>query len=106
MLNTRIALPENTKAGELVEIKTLISHPMNTGFEYDNRGELIPRNILTEFQCYYLGKKVFHARFNPSVAANPYLSFYIKASASGAVEFVWIDQHGDITKNTKQLNVE
>ena len=86
-----------------MEIKTLISHPMHTGFMYDNRGELVARDILTDFSCRYLGNVVFKARFHPSVAANPFLSFFITAKETGPIEFLWTDQHGQQTLVRKEF---
>lgn len=106
MLETRIALPKKAIAGEVIQVKTLISHPMHSGFSYDNRGQQIARDILTDFYCNYDGKTVFSAQFNPSVAANPYLSFYIRAKASGPVSFIWLDQFGVKTEVTEELLVE
>lgn len=104
-LKVRIRLPKVVKMGQVFEIKTLVSHPMHTGFMVDNRGVKIPRDIITDFTCEYLGEQVFRAEFHPSVAANPYLSFYLKASQSGSLIFTWTDQHGEVTRIEKALVV-
>ena len=68
--------PAQPGAGEVIEIKTLLSHPMETGHRRDVYGKLIPRQIIHTFTCTYNGAEVFRADWYPAVAANPYLTFY------------------------------
>ena len=105
MFKTRIAVPQNAKRGAVIEIKTLIAHPMETGFRRDRVGNLIPRDILTEFVCLYNGKEVFRAQLFPAVAANPFLSFYTTATESGEIEFRWTDQTGLTVSETVAITV-
>lgn len=104
-LKTRIAVPGEADAGELLEIKTLVSHPMHSGFRSDATGKIIPRDILTRFECRYDDRLVFAMDLQPAIAANPYLSFYLRAGVSGALEFTWIDQHGERHSETRRLVV-
>lgn len=104
-LKTRISVPENVARGELIEIKTLISHPMQSGFRRDTMGEAIARDILKEFVCTYNGEQVFNAEFFPAIAANPFLSFFISATKSGELEFRWTDQHGQVTRESRTITV-
>ncbi len=105
MAKVRIAVPETAKVGEVIEIKTLIAHPMETGFRRDSVGKAIPRNILTDFVCLYNGMEVFRAEFRPAVAANPLLSFFTTAVESGAMEFLWTDQEGVTFRETARITV-
>jgi sulfur-oxidizing protein SoxZ len=89
-----INVPAHAKRGEVIAIKTLISHEMETGFRYSASGALIPRNIITEFLCTYNGDEIFRARFYPAVAANPFLTFYTVATASGTITFTWTGDNG------------
>jgi len=105
MTKIRIAAPETAKQGEVIEIKTLIGHPMETGFRRDSVGKAIPRNILTDFVCLYNGMEVFRAAFQPAVAANPFVSFFTTAIESGDLEFRWTDQAGHTITETARINV-
>jgi sulfur-oxidizing protein SoxZ len=105
MFKNRIALPKSATANELVEVKTLISHPMESGFRRDSVGKVRPRNIIKLFRCVYNGEPVIEAEFFPGVAANPYLSFYFKAIKSGQLRFVWIDQQGNETSELREITV-
>lgn len=105
MFKNRIAVPDTAVAGELVEIKTLVSHPMESGFRRDAIGKVRPRNIIKQFQCRYNDVLIMDAEFFPGVAANPYLSFYFTATESGALKFLWVDQHGSETSETRSIVV-
>ena len=105
MTSIRISAPETAKAGEIIELKALIRHKMETGFRRGSRGEVIPRDIIKEFACFYNGEIVFEATFFPSVAANPFLSFHTRATESGTLEFRWTDQHGTVSSETVILTV-
>lgn len=101
----RISAPDSAEAGEIIELKAMIQHPMETGYRRDARGEVIPRNIIKTFRCMYDGKLAFEATFFPGVAANPFLSFCLRATQSGPIEFSWTDQHGKTWSETRQLSV-
>ena len=105
MAKVRIAVPETAQQGEIIEIKTLISHPMESGFRRGAFGEVIPRNILKEFKCTYNGDEVFRAEFFPAVTANPFLTFFTVATESGELEFTWTDQHGAVTSEKRSIAV-
>lgn len=91
----RVKVPKKAKAGELIQIKTLMSHVMETGNRKDKKtGKLIPRKIINKFICTYNGKEVMSADLQPSIAANPYLAFYAKATESGTFDFEWIEDGG------------
>ena len=75
MIAPRIRVPRQASRGEVIEIKTLISHPMETGYRRDVQGQLLPRHIIQTFTCTYNGVEVFRADWHPAIAANPYLAF-------------------------------
>jgi sulfur-oxidizing protein SoxZ len=89
-----INVPAHAKRGDIIAIKTLISHEMETGFRYSASGAHIPRNIITEFLCTYNDEEIFRAQFYPAVAANPFLTFYTVATASGTITFKWTGDNG------------
>ena len=105
MAEPRVKLPDRVKKGEVFEIKTLISHPMETGQRKDSAGKTIPRMIINKFVCRYNGREVFSADWAPAVSANPYLSFFTTAAASGKLEFEWIDDEGRKYVHTAELKV-
>jgi sulfur-oxidizing protein SoxZ len=102
----RVKVPATAKAGEIVEIKTLITHPMESGQRRDAEGKVIPRKIINAFRVTYNGNEVFSAKLGPSVSTNPYLSFFVRADKSGPIEFTWIDDDGSVYKETATIKVE
>ena len=105
MASIRLSVPETAAPGETIELKALIRHPMESGHRRGSRGEVIERDIITRFECRYLGEQVFAADFHPGIAANPLLTFYLRASRSGDIEFTWTDQHGQSWSETAALTV-
>jgi len=88
-LQPRIRVPATARAGEIVEIRTLVSHPMETGFRRDEQGNRVPRDILTQLVCRYAGRVVFRAELGPAISANPYIAFHIRVDVSGPVVVTW-----------------
>ena len=101
----RLRVPKTATRGEIIEIRTMVEHPMESGFRYDNVGKRIPRHIATAFSCRYNGREVFRATLHPAVSTNPYLLFYLVADQSGELVFSWIDDRGGTTTETRQITV-
>ena len=106
MTPPRVRIPRQAKKGEMIEIKTLLSHPMETGHRRDVQGQLMPRHIIHTFSCTYNGEEVFRADWHPAVAANPYLAFYTVATESSRLRFEWIDDDGTIYSTEAEITVE
>jgi sulfur-oxidizing protein SoxZ len=94
MANTRIQIPAEIKHGDVVEVRLLIRHPMETGFRHDHVGKPIPQNVIKLVTCRYNGEEIFRAELFSGVAANPYLAFFTTASESGELEVIWTDDTG------------
>ena len=94
MANTRIQIPARIKRGDVVEVRLLIRHPMETGFRHDNVGKPIPQNVIKLVTCRYNGEEIFRAELFSGVAANPYLAFFTTANDSGELEVSWADDTG------------
>lgn len=105
MSTARIRLPASVKKGEVIEVKTLVTHTMEFGQRRDAQNNVIPRKILNKFVCNYNGKEVFKADLAPAISANPYLAFFVAATESGTLEFVWTDDDGSTIKETAKLTV-
>ena len=105
MARTLINVPPKAKKGEVIAIKTLISHEMETGYRHDNVGKAIPRDIITQFVCTYNGLEIFRANLFPAIAANPFISFFTIATASGAFEFKWTGDNGYAVTQSASITV-
>lgn len=105
MSKPRIRLPEQAKVGDVIEIKTLISHVMETGQRKESDGKPIPRSIINLFSAKFGGVEVFSAELHPGISANPYIAFYMKVPGPGEFEFTWTDDAGVKIIDKQKLNV-
>ena len=106
MARALINVPPKAKKGEIMAIKTLISHEMETGYRIDNVGKQIPRDIIKEFVCTYNGQEVFRAELFPAIAANPFISFSLLATDSGTIAFKWTGDNGFSATESVNITVE
>ena len=105
MASVRLAVPSTAAKGEVIEIKALIQHAMESGFRRGSRGEVIERDIITRFECRYNGALVFAADFHPAIAANPLMTFHARADESGVFDFTWTDQNGEVWQDSAEITV-
>lgn len=101
----KIRVPKTAKKGEIVEIKTLMPHIMESGQRKDKDGKAIPRKIINKFVAEFNGKPVFSADMDPAIAANPYLQFNAKVNESGTFKFSWTDDDGTVTTAEQKIEV-
>jgi len=101
-----INVPPRARRGDIIEIKTLMSHVMETGYRRTATGETIPRNIITNFVCRYNGVEIFRAELFPAIAANPFITFFTVATESGKFEFEWIGDQGFAETASATIAVE
>jgi sulfur-oxidizing protein SoxZ len=94
MPSALINVPKKAKRGDIIEIKTLMSHIMETGYRHTATGEVVPRDIITSFICRYNGVEIFRADLFPAIAANPFITFSTVATESGKFDFEWIGDRG------------
>lgn len=101
----RVQVPDSVAKGEIFQIKSLISHRMETGLRRNDNGDVIPRKIITTFVCRYNAAEVFGVDLHEAVAANPYFEFYLRATESGLLEFTWEEDGGAVYSLSHQLTV-
>jgi sulfur-oxidizing protein SoxZ len=101
----RVRVPGTIKAGDTVEVKTLISHEMESGQRRGQDGKPIPRKIINRFTATFNGKPVFDADWHASISANPYQSFFFKPPESGELKMVWKDDDGSEYTATSRITV-
>lgn len=101
----RLRVPATAAKGEVIEIKTLITHEMESGQRRDREGNVIPRRIINRFTCEFNGRLVFGCGIQPSVSANPYLAFTAKLPESGTLVFTWVDDDGSIYRAVRAIAI-
>ena len=106
MAEALISVPPRARRGEIIEIKTLISHPMETGYRRSQVGARIPRDIIRLFVCTYNGTEVFSADLHPAISANPFFVFSTVATESGTLAFTWTGDNGFSVTESATITVE
>jgi sulfur-oxidizing protein SoxZ len=101
-----INVPAKARRGEVIEIKSLIQHPMETGYRVGLNGALIPRDIITSFVCTYNGEEIFRAELYRAISANPFLTFFTVATETGTIAFNWTGDNGFAATETAPITVE
>jgi len=104
-IKPRVKVPKEVSIDEIIEIKTLIRHPMHSGRMKDNNGQIIPRQIINSFSAKFNGKEVFQMDLEPSISTNPYIVFQFKVKESGKFDFEWLDDNGEIYSISKEMVV-
>ena len=105
MARTLISVPATARRGEVIEIKALIAHVMETGYRPGADGKLVPRDIIDLFVCRYEGEEVFRAELSPATSANPFLSFSTVATETGTLSFTWTGDRGFAQTETARITV-
>lgn len=106
MAKPRVKLPKSAKAGEVITIKTLITHKMESGQRKDKDGNKIPRNIINKFDCTFNGQPVFSCDLLPAISANPYMQFNALVKEEGEFEFTWLDDDGKSYSTKKKIAIK
>ncbi len=101
----RVVIPSTVAKGEVFQVKTIISHEMETGLRRDGQGNAIPRKIINRFVCRLNDAVVFSADLHEAIAANPFLEFSLRATESGRLEFIWEEDGGGVYSLSHQLTV-
>ena len=105
MARAIVNVTQDAKRGDPIEVRTLIGHPMETGYRVGDDGKRVPRDILRRFTCRYNGEVVFAAEFFPATAANPYLAFTTLATESGTLALTWEGDGGFSQTETVAIRV-
>ena len=106
MANALVNVPARARRGEIIEIKTLVSHPMETGFRRTQLGAVIPRDIVQRLVCTYNGAEIFRADLHSAIAANPFIVFTTIATESGTLAFHWTGDNGFSLTESASIIVE
>ena len=101
----RVKVPKSAEAGEVITIKTLISHKMESGQRKDSDGNVIPRSIINRFTCDFNGENVIDVTIEPAVSTNPYSEFEAKVPEAGEFKFTWYDDDGSVYEESKSIAI-
>ena len=101
----RVKAPKSASAGEVVTLKTLISHQMESGQRKDKDGKVIPRSIINRFTCDFNGRNIIDVSMEPSISTNPYFEFDAVVPEAGEFRFTWYDDDGSVYEESKSVKI-
>jgi len=101
----RVKVPKSASAGEIITIKTLISHQMESGQRKDKEGNVIPRSIIRRFTCEFNGQSIIDIILAPAISTNPYFQFEAVVPETGEFKFTWYDDDGSVYEEIKSISV-
>ncbi|MDG1450853.1 MAG: thiosulfate oxidation carrier complex protein SoxZ [Ascidiaceihabitans sp.] len=101
----RVKVPKKAAAGDVITIKTLISHKMESGQRKDKEGNVIPRSIINRFTCDFNGENVVDIKLEPAISTNPFFEFEAKVPEAGEFQFTWYDDDGSVYEATKSIAI-
>ena len=104
-VKARGKVPKQAGIGDLIEIKTLLRHPMHSGRMKDGEGNTIPRKLIKQFIAKFNGDVVFSVDIEPSISSNPYIVFPFRVKEAGTFEFTWQEETGELYSLEKAINV-
>ncbi len=105
MARALINMPKTARRGEVIEIRALIGHPMETGYRPGADGVVLKRDIIRRFTVRYNGEQVFAAELHQAISANPYIAFHTVATDSGTLAFSWEGDNGFSQTETAAITV-
>lgn len=101
----RVRVPRTASAGDVVQVRTLINHPMENGHRIDTEGQTVPRHIVNRFVCTFNGETVIEMEIEPSLSSDPFFEFEARVAESGTFQFAWYDDNGDIYQADGSIEV-
>lgn len=94
MAQARLLLPERVAIGDVISVRLLIQHAMETGYRQDMDGRLIARNVIRLVRCDLGGVEVFRAEPSSGISANPLFEFSLRVTEPGHWLVQWEDDAG------------
>lgn len=105
-IKPKVKVPKTAAVGEVVTIKTLINHPMESGQRKDGDGNKIPRMVIHTFEATFGGKQIVTFHPEGAVSQNLFLEFTMKVPQAGDVNFKWTDDEGSIFEKSASIAIK
>ena len=90
--------------GDVLDVRVLMAHPMETGQRKDGAGNLVPLHFIQTITAQLNGKTGVPGRYEPGDLAQPGVRLQLKGAKAGdKLEITWTDNKGD--KRTDEIVV-
>ena len=103
-IRTLIHLPDGLRKGVAFEVRATLGHAMENGLRPDGFGNVVPRSLVTRFECRLDDAMVCSVDLYPAIAANPYIAFWVRADAPGSLRFEWLGDNGFQHRETRAVD--
>lgn len=100
----RVRVPRSARPGEVIEIRTLIEHPMETGLRQE-AGRTLPRDLINRMVVRVNGEVALQADLRNGTSANPYHVFFLRLDRTSELEFTWTDERGRSARSTARVTI-
>ena len=94
MALAKLLLPNRVALGDVITVRLLIQHGMETGYRQDMDGRVIARNVIRLVRCELGGVEVFRAEPSSGISANPFFEFSLRVTEAGNWLVQWEDDAG------------
>lgn len=101
----RLRVPASAAPGETVTIRTVATHPMQSGLMPGPDGVTPPRNLIERFHCSFNGDTVIEVDLGPGVSVDPFIEFDAVVQESGEFVFTWVETDGTTHTETAAITV-
>ena len=100
-----IKVPSAIKKGDVIPVKAMVVHPMETGQRKDSKtGNLIPEHYINDVKVYYGSDMVTSMEWGIAVSTNPFITFYLRADKAAPLKVMYKDNKGATFEKTVQVN--
>ncbi len=104
-VRTRVRVPATAAPGETILIRTVATHPMQSGLMPAPDGSAVERNLIESFSCTFNGETVLEVDLGPGVSVDPFLEFEAVVPESGQFTFTWVETDGTTHTETADITV-
>jgi sulfur-oxidizing protein SoxZ len=94
--DSRVLLPPSITHGDVIYVRAIIEHPMDTGFFRTAEGQPIPAYFINDVTVTYGDEVVAHFEWTSGVSRDPSVTFPLKATHEAPVAITWKDNKGGV----------
>lgn len=81
--------------GNILDVKILITHPMETGLRKDAKGQIIPALFIKELTVSLNNTVILKNNWSQAVSKNPFLGIKVRnAKVGDKIKLEWVDNLG------------
>jgi hypothetical protein len=94
--NLRLRVPGSFREGEVIEVRTKLDHPSDTGLDFTG-GKFVlgrPEFFLKQMRVSFDGELISDFRLTSAVSPNPLIRFPLKVTRAGTLQVAFANNEG------------